>query len=87
MFSPGLNIRLGVYYLAKQRRRFGDERLFVIAAYHAGPTRVDRWRRRRADLAAAKVIEECASSATRHYVRKVLTRWREIAGAKTATRG
>ncbi|MHC5054734.1 MAG: lytic transglycosylase domain-containing protein [Planctomycetota bacterium] len=82
LFGPELNIRLGVYYLAKQRRRFCDERVFVIAAYHAGPTRVDRWRRRRADLSAAKVIEESASSATRHYARKVLARWREIAGAK-----
>jgi soluble lytic murein transglycosylase len=87
LFAPELNIRLGVYYLAKQRRRFGDERVFVIAAYHAGPTRVDRWRRRRADLSADKVIAECAFSATRHYVRKVLARWREIARSKTATRG
>lgn len=84
MFAPGLNIRLGVYYLSKLRRRFGDERVFVIAAYHAGPTRVDRWRRRRADLPAAKVIEESASFATRHYVRKVLARWREIARVKGA---
>jgi soluble lytic murein transglycosylase len=87
MFAPGLNIRLGVYYLAKQRRRFRDERVFVIAAYHAGPTSVDRWRRRRADLSSGMVIAECASSATRHYVRKVLARWRGIVAAKTATRG
>ncbi len=87
MFAPELNIRLGVYYLAKQRRRFRDERVFVIAAYHAGPTSVDRWRRKRADLTAAKVIAECASYATRHYVRKVLARWRDIAAPKSAIRG
>jgi len=87
MFTPGFNIRLGVYYLGKLRRRFRDERVFVIAAYHAGPTSVDRWRRRRADLSASGVIEECASSATRHYVRKVLARWGEIAKAGAATRG
>jgi len=87
LFDPELNIRLGVYYLAKQRRRFHDERVFVIAAYHAGPTAVDRWRRRRADLSAAAVIEEVAFPSTRHYVRKVLTRWREILEAKAAARG
>ncbi len=87
MFAPELNIRIGVYYLWKQRQRFRDERVFVIAAYHAGPTNVDRWRRKRADLSAAKVIEECAFPATQHYVRKVLARWKEIVMAKAATRG
>jgi soluble lytic murein transglycosylase len=87
MFTPDLNIRIGVYYLRKQRLRFRDERVFVIAAYHAGPTNVDRWRRKRADLSAAKVIEECAFPSTQHYVRKVLARWRRIVSAKTAKRG
>ncbi len=78
LFAPELNVRLGVYYLAKQRKRFGEEREFVVAAYHAGPTRVDRWRRRRSDLPAAKVIEELAGSATRAYVRKVIGLWEEL---------
>jgi len=86
MFAPAFNIRLGVYYLGKLRRRFRDERVFVIAAYHAGPTSVDRWRRRRADLSAEGVIDECASPATRHYVRKVLKRWGEIVRARSAIR-
>ncbi len=79
LFGPELNIRLGVYYLSKLRKRFGEEREFVIAAYHAGPTRVDSWRRRRADLSAAEVIEELAFPKTRAYVRKVLGRWKELA--------
>ncbi len=79
IFEPALNIRLGVYYLSKLRRRFGEEKVFVIAAYHAGPTRVDRWRTMRTRLPAARVIEEMASSATRAYVRKVLARWKGIA--------
>ncbi len=84
LFAPGLNIRMGIYYLSKLRRRFGDERVFVIAAYHAGPTRLDGWRRKRADLSAAKVIDELAFPATRHYVRKVLARWKEIVRAEAA---
>lgn len=86
LFDPELNIRLGVYYLSKLRKRFGEERPFVIAAYHAGPTRVDRWRRRRTDLPAAKVIEELAYPSTRTYLRRVLRRWRKLGGAKTQGR-
>lgn len=83
LFDEELNIRLGVYYLSKLRKRFGDEREFVIAAYHAGPTRVDAWRRRRADLPAADVIDELASPATRVYVGRVLSRWKVLAKPKT----
>jgi len=79
LFDPELNIRLGVLYLAKLRARFGEEREFTIAAYHAGPTRVEAWRRKRADLSAAEVIDELAFPETRAYVKKVLARWKELA--------
>lgn len=82
LFDKELNIRLGVYFLSKLRKRFGEEREFVIAAYHAGPTRVDRWRRRRADLPASEVIDELASPATRVYVARVLHRWKALSGSK-----
>lgn len=82
LFDEDLNIRLGVYYLSKLRKRFGEEREFVIAAYHAGPTRVDGWRRRRADLSAADVIDELASPATRLYVDRVLRRWKALSGSR-----
>lgn len=78
LMDPELNIRLGVAYLAKLRVRFGEEREFVIAAYHAGPTRVDAWRKRRADLPAAQLIETLAFPETRAYVKKVLARWKEL---------
>ena len=79
LFDPELNVRLGVYYLSKLRGTFGDERAFVIAAYHAGPTRVGRWRHRRADLPAAKVVDELAPPKTRAYLKKVLARWKALA--------
>jgi soluble lytic murein transglycosylase len=79
LFDPELNVRLGVYYLSKLRARFGDERAFVIAAYHAGPTRVDAWRRARADLSADEVIAELAFPSTRRYVGRVLANWKRRA--------
>jgi soluble lytic murein transglycosylase len=79
LFRPETNVRLGVYYLSTLRKQFGDERPFVVAAYHAGPTRVERWRRRRADLSAEEVIEELAFPETRVYVRRVTERWKALA--------
>ncbi len=82
LFTPAINIRLGVYYLSKHRKRFGEERAFTIAAYHAGPTCIDRLRRRRADLSAREVVAQLAPPATRVYVGRVLKYWERIAGER-----
>jgi len=79
LFEPEVNIRFGVYYLSKLRERFGDERELVIAAYHAGPTRVDAWRTSRADLASVDVVRELAFPQTRRYVERVMSLWRRKA--------
>ncbi len=42
--DPVLNVRLGIRYLHRLRRAFGDLGL-ALAAYHLGPTRVAAWRK------------------------------------------
>ena len=42
--DPEINVRYGSWYLDHLRRRYGDMRT-ALAAYHAGPGNVDRWRR------------------------------------------
>jgi len=42
LFDPVLNVRLGTWYLRYLLDRFGDVEA-ALAAYNAGPTRVDRW--------------------------------------------
>lgn len=79
LFIPEVNIRLGTYYLSKLVKRFGHTSEFVIAAYHAGPTRVDQWRKSRGDLSAAGVIQELAFPSTKEYVRRVLKIWNKLA--------
>ena len=44
LYVPEVNIRYGCWYLRNLLRRYGDERT-ALAAYHAGPGNVDRWRR------------------------------------------
>ena len=42
--DPELNIRYGAWYLDHLLDRYGETQ-FALAAYHAGPGNVDRWRR------------------------------------------
>jgi soluble lytic murein transglycosylase-like protein len=59
-FDPRENVMAGTRYLRRLRDRFGSWSL-AVAAYHAGPTRVEENR----------IPEE-----TRRYVRRVLGTWR-----------
>src|SRR5690606_28303815 len=42
--QPELNIVFGMRYLADQLRTYGNRLDAVLAAYNAGPTRVERWK-------------------------------------------
>ena len=42
---PEINLRMGSRYLRDQLRRYGGKRDLALAAYNAGPSRADRWRR------------------------------------------
>ncbi|MHC5036883.1 MAG: lytic transglycosylase domain-containing protein [Planctomycetota bacterium] len=76
LHDPEINIRLGVYYLAKMRRRFKDDQL-ALAAYNAGPTHVQRWMDRYPTSDGATVVRLAAFQETKAYVRRVLRAWNE----------
>ncbi|HST60105.1 MAG TPA: lytic transglycosylase domain-containing protein, partial [Longimicrobium sp.] len=42
---PEINLRMGARYLRDQLRRYGGKRDLALAAYNAGPSRADKWRR------------------------------------------
>jgi soluble lytic murein transglycosylase-like protein len=63
--DPATNLNLGVRYLAGLERRFGGNLELALAAYHAGPTAVERW----------GGVPPYAS--TQHYVGRVLDRYHE----------
>jgi soluble lytic murein transglycosylase-like protein len=52
LFDPVLNVRLGTAYLKQLHERFGSTRT-ALAAYNAGPGRIDRRLRRGAALPAS----------------------------------
>jgi soluble lytic murein transglycosylase len=43
LYVPEINVRYGSWYLRNMLDRYSDERT-ALAAYHAGPGNVDRWR-------------------------------------------
>lgn len=70
---PEINLRMGARYLRDQLRRYGGKRDLALAAYNAGPSRADRWRR---ELGYGgdpdRFRERIPFAETRHYVQVVI---------------
>ncbi len=64
--DPDINIRYGTFYLAELLRRFDGNEVAALAAYHAGPTAVERWG------GGSLTVEEIPIDETRGYVEEVL---------------
>ena len=43
--DPDINVRYGTWLLDNLRTRYDGDVSAALAAYHAGPTNVDEWRR------------------------------------------
>ncbi len=71
--DPDFNIHLGTAYLAQLLRRFEALEL-ALAAYNAGPTRVDEWVAKNQGLSPPEIVECAAYEETRTFVRRVLHR-------------
>ena len=75
--DPQYNIRLGRAYLDSMMSRFDHAPALALAAYNAGPGRVDRWVRQIGDPRIGEVdlvdwIEAIPFAETRNYVQRVL---------------
>jgi soluble lytic murein transglycosylase len=73
LFDVVHNVALGSAYYRQLLDRFGGNRLYALAAYNAGPHRVDRWRDAAGQRVAADLwIELIPFLETRNYVQAVL---------------
>ena len=69
---PDLNVRLGTRHLRDLLARFNGDVVSAVAAYNAGVTPVNRWRKSLANLREDEFIENIPYPETREYVKKVL---------------
>lgn len=64
--DPDINIRYGTFYLAYLIETYDDNTVAAVAAYNAGPSRVEEWG------GAGMKIDDIEFDETRHYVESVL---------------
>lgn len=72
LYHPPTNIALGTNYFATQLRDFDHNPVFALAAYNAGPHRIQIWRKRWPDLPMDEFIEHIPFKETRLYVKLIL---------------
>ena len=71
------NKRLGVAYLDKLIKRYEGATVLAVAAYNAGPGRVDEWLKvngdpRRGPISVSQWVERIPFAETRNYTRSIL---------------
>jgi len=72
LYDPELNIRLGLEYLKTLLDRYDGRLYLALAAYNAGPHRVDRWLEDFPLADEEEFIEMIPFSETRNYVKNIL---------------
>ena len=72
MFVPEYNIEYGTYLLMLLYDEYGDYET-ALAAYHSGRGNVNKWLCDSSLSADGKTLDDIPSSATKHYVDKVMS--------------
>ena len=85
--DPKRNIQIGCWYLEMLVDKYSGSPAnlaMALAAYNAGPTRVDNWLKglKRADIDEDEFISMIAIASTRAYVTSILGRYREVKEAE-----
>jgi soluble lytic murein transglycosylase len=70
--NPNINIRLGCRYLRKLLDRYQNQTYLALAAYNAGPDRVDAWISQLGKVKPEEFIELIPFSETRLYIKNIL---------------
>jgi len=70
--DPAVNVRLGIEYLNGLLVSFNQNMVYALAAYNAGPTKVQQWVALRSNMPPLEFIESIPYTETRNYVKKIL---------------
>jgi soluble lytic murein transglycosylase len=74
LWEPPMNITLGSRYLSQLNARF-KEPLLAVAAYNAGPHRVQRWVAERPQADLEEFVDQIPFDETRAFAKRVFTSW------------
>jgi soluble lytic murein transglycosylase len=77
--DPERNIQIGCWYLERLRENYRGqpaETAMTLAAYNAGPSRVDEWARGADDLTENAFVDRISIPSTKSYVTSILARYR-----------
>ncbi|HEY2944521.1 MAG TPA: transglycosylase SLT domain-containing protein [Vicinamibacteria bacterium] len=88
--DPATALALGTHYLRLMLDRFGGRVEMALAAYNAGPTRVNSWVAARPNMSAEEFVESIPFVETRAYVMNVLQhqeQYRRLYALASAARG
>ena len=77
LYDPSINMKFGVAYLQEMLDKYNGSYALALAAYNAGPSRVDRWLRENGDPRTGATtlidwVESIPFSETRNYVQRIL---------------
>ncbi len=83
MADPERNMQVGCWYLEKLREPYRSrpaETAMTLAAYNAGPSRVDEWTKDAdtATLSEPDFIARIGIASTKNYVTSILARYRSV---------
>lgn len=84
--DPERNIQIGCWYLEKLRENYRGqpaETAMTLAAYNAGPSRVDEWTRGADDLSESGFVNRISIPSTKQYVTSILARYRTAKPLRT----
>jgi soluble lytic murein transglycosylase len=90
LHDPETSLDFGTHYLRQMSQRYSGAAEKVLAAYNAGPHRVDAWTALRGELSPEEFIESIPFSETRNYVMIVLAnreQYRRLYGLVRTTPG
>nr|WP_239552787.1 transglycosylase SLT domain-containing protein [Oceanisphaera litoralis] len=72
VYRPEVNVQLGSSYFKELLERYGNNRIPAIAAYNAGPSRINRWLNDSGSRPMDVWVENIPYRETRGYVQNVL---------------
>jgi tetratricopeptide (TPR) repeat protein len=75
MYSPGINIRQGAYYIKHLLDQFNGNMVLAIASYNGGPSKAAEWYAKNKRSTFDQFIEDIGFTETRGYVKKVLANY------------